>query len=81
MGCFSLVPCSAAYVKPYNNRAFACYVKDKVPFRLDYLVGHADTVATEDSKAYPVGEERRKINVIFDELFDDLRVRGILEKK
>ena len=62
-------------------RAFACYVKDKVPFRSDYLVGHADTAATEDSKAYPVGEERKKINAIFDELFDDLRVRGILEKK
>lgn len=52
-------------------RAFACYVKDKVSFRSDYLVGHADTAATEDSKAYPVGEERKIINLPPNRVLED----------
>ncbi len=68
-------------------RAFACYIKDKLPYSSDYLVGHADcavTFVTEISgemsvlKAFPEGEERKAINAVFDEIVADLKREQIL---
>ena len=68
-------------------RAFACYIKDKLPYRSDYLAGHADCAVTfvtgkdgttEVLKAYPEGEERRAINAVFDEIVADLKLQHIL---
>lgn len=71
-------------------RAFACYIKDKLPYRSDYLAGHADCAVTfvtgkdgttEVLKAYPEGEERRAINAVFDEIVADLKLQHILTHK
>ena len=68
-------------------RAFACYIKDKLPYRSDYLAGHADCAVTfvtgkdgttEVLKAYPEGEERRAINAVFDEIVADLKLQHVL---
>ena len=68
-------------------RAFACYIKDMLPFRADYLAGHADCAVTfvtgkdgttEVLKAYPEGEERRAINAVYDEIVADLKLQHIL---
>jgi hypothetical protein len=68
-------------------RAFACYIKDKLPYQSDYLAGHADCVVTfvtgkdgkmEVLKAYPEGEERRAINAVFDEIVTDLKLQHTL---
>lgn len=70
-----------------SARAFACYVMDKLPYRSDYLVGHAesavDMVSTKSGelevvKAYPQGEERKAINAVFDEIIADLKREQIL---
>lgn len=63
-------------------RAFACYVKDRLPYQSDYLVGHAESCvglytnkdgSTEVVKAYPQGEERKAINAAFDDLIAELK--------
>ena len=68
-------------------RAFACYIKDKLPYQSDYLAGHADCavafVSSRDGemevlKAYPQGEERKAINAVFDEIVADLKLHHIL---
>jgi hypothetical protein len=68
-------------------RAFATYVMDKIPWRSDYLIGHAECAVgpsvDKDGnltliRAYPQGEERAAINEVFDELFADLKERGFL---
>ena len=68
-------------------RAFACYIKDKLPYPSDYLAGHADCAATfvagksgemEILKAFPQGEERKAINAVFDEIIADLKREKIL---
>ena len=68
-------------------RAFACYIKDKLPYISDYLAGHADCALTlvsgkggemEVLKAFPVGEERRAINAVFDEIIQDLKREQLL---
>ena len=68
-------------------RAFACYIKDKLPYQSDYLAGHADCAVTfatdkdgkmEVLKAYPEGEERKAINAVFDEIMADLKREQIL---
>lgn len=68
-------------------RAFACYVKDRLSYRSDYLVGHADCAVTfvagkdgklEVLKAFPEGEERKAINAAFDKVMETLRQEGIL---
>jgi hypothetical protein len=65
-----------------SARAFACYVMDRLPYRSDYLVGHAesavDVTADKDGNpeivfAYPKGEERAAINAAFDEIVADLK--------
>ena len=71
-------------------RAFACYIKDKLPYQSDYLAGHADCAAaiassgdgkTEVLKAFPEGEERKAIHAVFDEIIQDLKQRQILTHK
>ena len=68
-------------------RAFACYVKDRLPYASDYLAGHADCALTlaagkngemEVIKAFPEGEERKAINAVFDEIVADLKREQIL---
>ena len=70
-----------------DRQGFACYIKDKLPYQSDYLVGHADCAVTfvsdkdgkmEVLKAYPEGEERRAINAVFDEIVADLKREQIL---
>lgn len=67
-------------------RAFACYVKDRLPYQSDYLVGHAESCVTiafdkagnsEVIRAYPQGEERKAINAAFDEIVADLKLEHI----
>lgn len=68
-------------------RAFACYIKDKLPYASDYLAGHADCalamVTNKDGsheilKAFPEGVERKAINAVFDEIIQDLKREQIL---
>lgn len=63
-------------------RAFACYVKDRLLYQSDYLVGHAESCvrlhtnkdgSTEVVRAYPQGEERKAINAAFDNLIAELK--------
>ena len=63
-------------------RAFACYIKDRLPYQSDYLVGHAESCvglytnkdgSTEVVRAYPQGEERKVINAAFDNLIAELK--------
>ena len=63
-------------------RAFACYVKDKLGYQSDYLVGHAESCVgievdkngvVEVIRAYPQGEERKAINAAFDNLIAELK--------
>ena len=70
-----------------TDRAFACYIKDKLPYQSDYLAGHADCAVTlvagkdgkmEVLKAYPEGEERKAINAVFDEMMAELKREQIL---
>ena len=67
-------------------RAFACYIQDRLPYRSDYLDGHAECAVTfitdkdggiSTLKAFPEGEERKAINAVFDEIVADLKQRGI----
>lgn len=63
-------------------RAFACYVKDKLSGRNDYLVGHADVgEAQYDNKTiyvYPVGEERKQFDQKMDKMIQGLKEIGYL---
>ena len=68
-------------------RAFACYIKDKLPYSSDYLTGHADCAVTfvtgksgkmEILKAFPEGAERKAINAVFDEIVADLKREQVL---
>lgn len=67
-------------------RAFACYVQDRLPYRSDYLDGHAECAvslvsrpdgAPEVIRAYPQGAEREAINAVFDEIVADLKLEHI----
>lgn len=69
-------------------RAFACYVKDSLGYKSDYLIAHADCYVFEfenqSACAIPQGEERELFNELFDTLISDLKKEGILhvpEKK
>lgn len=63
-------------------RAFACYVKDKLSGRNDYLVGHADIGKAEHQGktiyVYPVGEERKQFDQKMDEMIQGLKEIGYL---
>lgn len=62
-------------------RAFACYVKDKLSGRNDYLVGHADIGKAEHQGktiyVYPVGKERKRFDQKMDEMIQGLKEIGI----
>lgn len=71
-------------------RAFACYVHDKIDGRSDYLCGHSEMAVVERTndkgeieliKAFPVGEERERINHEFDKLIDKMKDRGLLHHR
>lgn len=65
-----------------SARAFACYVMDKLgEDRDDYLAGHAESAKGKDWQAYPVGEERERINEAFDALFEALKKNGTFHKR
>ena len=68
-------------------RSFACYVKDKLDNRSDYLCGHAELDLGLNSnangdieliKAFPEGEERKTINEKIDKLIDYLKEKNLL---
>lgn len=63
-------------------RAFACYVKDKLSGRNDYLVGHADVGKAQYQDktiyVYPVGEERKQFDQKMDEMIQGLKEIGYL---
>ena len=66
-------------------RAFSCYLLDKLKEsgeQNDYLCGHAEKVAVKFRDvmiyAYPVGEERERINQAIDNMIENLKERGIL---
>ena len=71
-------------------RAFACYVADKTGKHNDYLSAHSDTAVTLDVdkegnvkavRAFPVGEERVRINAAFDQLISALKEDGFLHER
>lgn len=66
-------------------RAFACYVKDKLNYKSDYLCGHADTAVALSGdgfiKAFPEGKEREAINQCFDEVIAQLKDMGLLHSQ
>lgn len=68
-------------------RSFACYVKDKLDNRSDYLCGHAELDlglgANADGdieliKAFPEGEERTLINEKIDKLIEIMKEKALL---
>ena len=68
-------------------RSFACYVKDKLNNRSDYLCGHAELdlgLGTNNNgdieliKAFPEGEERTIINEKIDKLIEILKEKALL---
>ena len=68
-------------------RAFSCYVEDRLKdlgIRNDYLCGQSDIFivinfeTNEIIRAYPIDEERKKINMCFDKLMDYLKEQDIL---
>lgn len=66
-------------------RAFACYIKDTLGMKSDYLIAHADAYVFEFENmracAIPQGEERELFNEEFDMLFYELKQLGILSKR
>lgn len=68
-------------------RSFACYVKDKLNNRSDYLCGHAEMdlgLGTNNAgdieliKAFPEGKERTTINEKMDKLIEILKEKALL---
>lgn len=66
-------------------RAFACYCKDTLGFKSDYLFAHADVYTFQyddmDVAAVPQGDERDMLNELFDVLFCDLKKIGFLHER
>lgn len=66
-------------------RAFACYVKDTLNEKSDYLIAHADCYVFEyDCQsicAIPQGEEREIFNELFDQLFFELKRLGFFQQR
>lgn len=67
-------------------RAFACYVKDMLESPSDYLAAHADCYLMEGKNgetiyAYPRGNERKRLNGLFDQLFQELIQIGFFTER
>lgn len=66
-------------------RAFACYLKDCICNKSDYIIAHADSYhwEYEDAEVYavPQGEERKFFNERFEDLFDELKAIGFFHKR
>lgn len=66
-------------------RAFACYLKDTINAKSDYVIAHADAYQWEyeNEKLYaiPQGEERDLFNELFDSLFSKLKKMGFLHAR
>lgn len=67
-------------------RAFACYIKDKLPYKSDYLCGHAESAVTLSHdktliKAYPTGKEREAINKCFDNVIQQVKDLGLIHQQ
>lgn len=64
-------------------RAFACYVKDVLGVKSDYLIAHADCYVFEyenqSACAIPQGEEREIFDEMFDRLFFKLKEDGLFK--
>lgn len=61
-------------------RAFSCYLTDKFKekgMRNDYLNGHSESYTFGPIHAYPLGEERTRINQAIDALIEDLKKKEI----
>ena len=66
-------------------RAFDCYVKDKLSekgIHNDYLTSNSESFYTTNSngnivRAFPIGEERSRLNALFDELIEEQIKNGI----
>lgn len=61
-------------------RAFSCYLTDKFKekgMRNDYLNGHSESYNFGPIHAYPLGEERTRINQAIDALIEDLKKKEI----
>lgn len=61
-------------------RAFASYVHDKLG-ESDYLVGHSEAQSADGTHISPQGEERKRINLEFDRLINNLKERKLLTKR
>ncbi len=61
-------------------RAFASYVHDKLGVS-DYLVGHSEAQSADGTHISPQGEERKRINLEFDRLMNNLKERKLLTKR
>lgn len=66
-------------------RAFDCYLSDLLKakgLRDDYLTAYSDCFMEEINgtvyHAFPVGEERKRINALFDEMLDELKKAELL---
>ena len=66
-------------------RAFACYVKDSLGCKSDYLIAHADCYKFElENQGYcaiPQDEERELFDELFDEFIEDAKQRGLLKAR
>jgi len=70
-----------------SARAFQAYVEDRLSEKgqkNDYLSAKADNIFYKDSifgdsKPFPEGDERKRINKAFDTLFESLRGTGVLD--
>lgn len=54
-------------------RAFECFVSDSLGFKSQYLVYGVSNSHYMDKKPYPEGEERKKINQAFRQLFEVIK--------
>lgn len=65
-------------------RAFACYVKDILCEKSDYLIAHADVYEFEFENqsicAHPQGEERDLFDELFDRFFFELKEIGFFHQ-
>ena len=66
-------------------RAFACYLKDIIGCKSDYLIAHADVYEFEfDNErvcAIPQGEERELFDELFENLFYELKKMNFFEER